>query len=141
MVIDASTWIAVLFGPIVARYAIRHGESWRWLFYAPAIATAIVFGLLIWLYKPPKHPRGIPWGQALRELDYLGALLFIAGAVCVFTGVIYTTIIPSSDPKVVALLVVGFAVIGVFACWERFGNLKQAMCPPEIFAKDKGREL
>lgn len=60
---------------------------------------------------------------------------------CVFTGVIYTTIIPSSDPKVIALLVVGFVVIGVFACWEQFGNLKQPMCPPEIFAKDKGREL
>ncbi|KAF2637534.1 MFS general substrate transporter [Massarina eburnea CBS 473.64] len=138
---DASTWVAVLFGPIVARYAIRHGDSWRWLFYSAAIATFVVFGLLIWLYKPPKHPRGILWSQALRELDYMGAVLFTAGAVCVFTGVIYTTIIPSSDPKVISLLVVGFAIIAVFACWERFGNLKQPMCPPEIFAKDKGREF
>ncbi|KAF2476268.1 MFS general substrate transporter [Lindgomyces ingoldianus] len=141
LIADASTWIAVLFGPIVARYAIRHGESWRWLFYAAAIGTFIVFFLLIWLYHPPKHPRGIPWDQALRELDYLGAVLFTAGAVCVFTGVIYTTIIPSSDPKVIALLCVGFAVIGVFASYERFAPLKQAMCPPDIFAKDKGREF
>ncbi|KAF2109764.1 fungal trichothecene efflux pump [Lophiotrema nucula] len=141
LVADASTWIAVLFGPIVARYAIRHGEAWRWLFYAAAIGAFVVFILLIWLYHPPKHPRGIPWDEALRQLDYFGAFLFICGATCVFTGVTYTNIVPSSDPKVVALLVVGFGVIGGFACWERFVPLKQPMCPPEIFAKDKGREF
>ncbi|KAL5390884.1 hypothetical protein DPSP01_001384 [Paraphaeosphaeria sporulosa] len=139
--IDASTWVAVLFGPIVARYAIRHGDAWRWLFYAATIGCAIVFSLLVWLYHPPKHPRGIAWAQALRELDYVGGLLFIIGAACVFTGVTYTNIVPSSDPKVVALLVVGFMVIGVFACWERWGKLKQPLCPPGIFAKDKGREF
>ncbi|KAJ4286726.1 hypothetical protein N0V90_012978 [Kalmusia sp. IMI 367209] len=141
LIADASTWVAVLFGPIVARYAIRHGEAWRWLFYSAAIGCAIVFGLLAWLYHPPKHPRGIAWSKALRELDYLGAVLFTGGAVCVFTGVVYTNVVQSSDPKVVTLLVVGFVVIGVFAAWERWGKLKQPMCPPEIFAKDKGREF
>src|SRR5262245_48479494 len=77
-------------------------SQWRWLFYAPAIATGISFMLLVWLYHPPKHPRGIPWNEALRQLDYGGALLFTTGAVLVFTGVIYTTIVPSSDPRVLA---------------------------------------
>ena len=101
----------------------------------------IVFWLLIGLYKPPKHPRGIPWARAVREIDYLGAVLFTAGAVCVFTGVTYTNVVSSSDPRVVALLCVGFGIIVVFAFYERYGRLKQPMCPPEIFAKDKGREL
>jgi len=65
----------------------------------------------------------------------------VAGAVCVFVGVTYTNVVPSSNPKVIALLCVGFGVIIVFACYERFIPLKQPMCPLEIFAKDKGREL
>lgn len=102
---------------------------------------AVSFGLLVWLYHPPKHPRGIPWHQAIRELDYLGAFLFTVGAVLVFTGVIYTTIVPASDPKVIGTLVSGFVVIIVFALYETFVPLKQPMTPPKIFAKDKGREF
>lgn len=97
--------------------------------------------LLVWLYHPPRHPRGIPWDQALRDLDYVGALLFTVGAVLVFTGVIYTTIVPSSDPRVLAMLVAGFGVIVIFALWETFMPLKQPMTPPKIFAKDFGREF
>jgi len=33
--------------------------QWRWLCYGPAIAQAITCVLLIWLYYPPKHPRGV----------------------------------------------------------------------------------
>lgn len=115
--------------------------QWRWLFYAPAIATGISFMLLVWLYHPPKHPRGIPWNEALRQLDYGGALLFTVGAVLVFTGVIYTTIVPSSDPRVLAMLVAGFGVIVIFGLYETFMPLKQPMTPPKIFAKDYGREF
>jgi MFS family permease len=141
LIADTSTWVAVLFGPIVGRYAIKNGDAWRWIFYAPAIATGISFALLVWLYHPPKHPRGIPWDQALRELDYVGALLFTLGAVLVLTGVIYTTIIPSSDPRVIGTIVAGFGVIIIFALYEQFVPLKQPMTPPEIFRKDWGREF
>ncbi|KAF2671972.1 MFS general substrate transporter [Microthyrium microscopicum] len=138
---DASTWIAVLFGPITARYAIIHEGRWRWLFYSPAIITGISFVLLVILYHPPKHPRGIPWGQALKQLDYLGMLLFTVGATLVFTGVIYTTILPSSNTKVVATLSAGFGTIVLFALWETFGKVKQPLTPPWVFAQDKGREF
>ena len=86
-----------------------------------------------------KYPRGIPRHQALRELDYGGAILFTAGAVLVFTSVIYTETISSSDPKVIRLLISGFNVIIIFRLYETFVPSKQPMIPPEIFAKDKGR--
>lgn len=95
----------------------------------------------MWLYHPPKHPRGVPWHQAARELDYVGALLFVIGAVLVFTGVIYTGVVSSSDPRVIGMLVSGFGVIVIFALWETFMPLKQPLTPPRIFAKDKGREF
>ncbi len=142
LIADASTWVAVLFGPITARYTVIEGvERWRWLFYTPAILVAISFVLLIWLYHPPKHPRGIPWHVAIKQLDYLGAALFTVGATLVFTGVIYTTIISPSDKIVIGLLCSGFGVIVLFALWEQFGNLQQPLTPPRVFAQDKGREF
>ncbi|KAL1892009.1 hypothetical protein Sste5346_007353 [Sporothrix stenoceras] len=142
LIADSSTWVAVLFGPIVGRYSITEGaERWRWMFYTPAILVGISFALLIWLYHPPKHPRGIPWHEAVKQLDYLGAALFTIGATLVLTGVIYTTIIPASDPIVIGLLVSGFGVTVIFALWEHFGNLKQPLAPPKVFAQDKGREF
>ncbi|CAK7215013.1 hypothetical protein SCUCBS95973_002331 [Sporothrix curviconia] len=142
LIADSSTWVAVLFGPIVGRFAVTEGaERWRWMFYTPAILVGISFGLLIWLYHPPTHPRGIPWHEAIGQLDYLGAALFIVGASLALTGVIYTTIIPPSDPIVIGLLSSGFGVIVIFALWEHFGNLRQPLAPPWVFAQDKGREF
>ncbi|CAK7231680.1 hypothetical protein SBRCBS47491_008013 [Sporothrix bragantina] len=142
LIADSSTWVAVLFGPIVGRYAITEGaERWRWMFYTPAMLVGVSFALLIWLYHPPTHPRGIPWHEAIRQLDYLGAALFTVGATLALTGVIYTTIIPASDPIVIGLLCSGFGVIVIFALWEHFGNLKQPLAPPWVFAQDKGREF
>lgn len=111
------------------------------MFYTPAILVGISFSLLIWLYHPPKHPRGIPWHEAVKQLDYFGAFLFTIGATLVFTGVIYTTIISPSNAIVIGLLCSGFGVIVIFALWERYADLKQALTPPKVFAQDKGREF
>lgn len=97
---DLGTWIAVVVGPIAARYAIVDGDAWRWLFYAPAIGSFLSFFGLYFLYFPPKHPRGLDFKVALRELDYIGGVLFILSATLILVGIIYTIIIPSSSPKV-----------------------------------------
>lgn len=38
---DLGTWIDVVMGFIVGRYAIVHGDSWRWLFHGPSIGAGI----------------------------------------------------------------------------------------------------
>lgn len=43
-------------------------------------------------YYPPKHPRGVPWRDALRGLDYVGTLLVIPGICLVLVGIINTTV-------------------------------------------------
>lgn len=116
-------------------------SQWIWLFYAPAIAAALSFAGLFAFYYPPAHPRGLPWGQALRELDYVGAVLFIAFATLILMGIVYTTVIPASDPRVIALLVVGFALMIVFILYETFAKLKQPLTPTRVFTRGKGREL
>ena len=97
---DLGTWLAVVVGPIAARYAIAHGDAWRWLFYAPAIGAFLSFFGLYFLYYPPQHPRGLGFKKALQELDYVGCVLFTLGAILVLLGIVYTEILPSGSAKV-----------------------------------------
>jgi hypothetical protein len=140
---DLGTWIAVVVGPIAARYAIA-GEpgTWRWLFHAPTIGAFLSVIALYFLYFPPKHPRGLPFKDALKELDYVGGILFILAATLILVGILYTQIIPSSSPKVIGLLVSGFAALFGFIAYEQWApNLKQPLTPTHIFTKDKGKEF
>lgn len=138
---DFGVFFAVVVGPVAGRFAIQHGEAWRWLFYAPAIAVATSFVGLYLYYYPPKHPRGLPTGQAAKELDWGGCVLFILAAVLTLTGIVYTTTLPASDPKVIGCLVSGLVLLLVFALYETFMPLKQPLTPTRLFVKDKGREL
>jgi len=115
--------------------------QWRWLFYGPAIGVAGIAVTLYAIYYPPKHPRGIPWNQAIGILDYGGAMLYSVGGSLIFAGIVQTTTIPASDPKVIGTLVPGFGVIVAFALYEHFMPLKAALTPRHVFAKDRGREF
>jgi hypothetical protein len=79
--------------------------------------------------------------QAVRELDYGGAFLFIVATTLILTGINYTTVLPSSDPTVIGTLVSGFATMVVFALYERYMPLKQPLTPTHVFTRNKGRAL
>lgn len=97
---DLGTWIAVVGGGIAGRYAFANGEAWRWLFHAPAIGAGISVVALFFLYYPPAHPRGLDFKRAMKELDYIGGVMFILAATLILIGIVYTEILPSSDSKV-----------------------------------------
>lgn len=59
IIADLGTFFSLIVGPVVARFAIRHGQAWRWLLYAPAIGSVVSGVLLYLLYFPPRHPRGV----------------------------------------------------------------------------------
>lgn len=77
----------------------------------------------------------------MRELDYVGAVLFILAATLILTGIVYTTTLSSSDARVIGTLCSGFAMLVAFALWETFAPLKQPLTPTRIFTRDHGREL
>lgn len=99
------------------------------------------FVVLLFFYFPPKHPRGIPWDQAFRELDYVGMLTFTAAAAMVLSGIVYVQLVPSDSPIVIGLLVAGFASLIIFALWETFAPLKAPLAPTRLFTKNRGRAL
>ena len=109
-------------------------------FYAPAIAVAFSFASLYLFYFPPKHPRDLPFDQALRELNYVDTILFIPSAILILIGIVYTTALLPSSPKVIGILVSGFCLV-IFALYETFTPLKQPLTPTHVFTRGGGRQL
>ncbi|KFH43588.1 putative MFS-type transporter-like protein [Hapsidospora chrysogenum ATCC 11550] len=139
---DGVVFIIVVIGPIVGRYAIdAGGRDWQYVFWVGFILQFITLGGVIWLYHPPKHPRGIPWSEALRGLDYVGTALIVPGICLTLVGIINTTYKPSSDVTVIAPLCAGLGITALFGVWENLGNAKYPLCPPEIFKSHNGREF
>jgi MFS family permease len=138
---DTSIMFDVICGPSLSRFATTDTSSWRWIFYVNAIASGVVGTLLFFFYYPPKHPRGLSWHRAIRDLDYAGGLLFVAATVAILSGICYASSRPSTDPQVLALLVTGFGVLILFSLWETFGNARQPLTPTRLFTHNRGRTL
>jgi hypothetical protein len=67
--------------------------------------------------------------------------MFIVSVTLILTGIVYTTTLDSSDPKVIGTLVSGFGLLTVFALYETFAPLKQPLTPTHVFTAGNGREL
>ncbi|KAK5128260.1 hypothetical protein LTR85_002927 [Meristemomyces frigidus] len=136
---DSVVYITVILAPVTARYAYREGH-WYWNFWGLTIFQFLSFVGLLLLYFPPAHPANLPTMQALKELDYIGMILFAGGAVPVLMGIVWAGIYNSSDAHVVAPLVVGFVVLIVFAVWETFVP-KHPLTPRRILISSWGRDF
>lgn len=137
---DLGVYCVIIIIPVTARYGYYAG-NWRANFYAAAALQALSAVGLFFMYYPPAHPLGIPFKTAIRELDYLGMFLFIIGALLVLIGIVYTSTLNASDPRVVATLVVGFVFIVLFAVWETYGKAKHPLTPPIAFKRSYGRDF
>ncbi|KAK4994440.1 hypothetical protein LTR66_005528 [Elasticomyces elasticus] len=141
VIADGVTFFAVIAGPVTARVSITHGDNWRWGYWAVAITIFLGFIPLAFLYYPPKHPRGIPWDQALKHLDWVGIVSFTLSAAMILSGIVYVELRPAGDPIITGLLVAGFGTLLFFALWETFAPLKEPLAPTRLFTKNKGRAL
>ena len=137
---DSLIFFDVIVGPVTARIALK-ADAWRYGYWGITIVQGLSFVVLALFYHPPKHPRGIPWGQALRELDYVGMISFTSSAAMILSGLVFVQYLPSTNPKVMGLLIGGFALLIFFALWETFATLKQPLAPTRLFTAGKGRTL
>ncbi|KAF2165612.1 hypothetical protein M409DRAFT_67013 [Zasmidium cellare ATCC 36951] len=138
---DGFVFLIVIIGPIVGRYAIDSGDSWKYIYYGGFIAQTISLIFLALLYFPPKHPRGVPRREALPHLDYVGTLLVVPGVCLALVGIINTTYLQSSDVMVIAPMCVGFGLLVAFGFWETLSKTRYPLCPPRIFRSHHGREF
>jgi hypothetical protein len=66
---------------------------------------------------------------------------FTSAAAMVLSGIVFVQYLPSTDPKVIGLLVGGFASLIFFGLWETFATLEQPLAPTRLFTHNKGRTL
>ena len=59
----------------------------------------------------------------------------------ILSGIVYVQYLPQNDPKIIGLLVAGFACLVFFAVWETFAPLREPLAPTRLFTKNKGRAL
>ncbi|KAJ5523217.1 peroxiredoxin prx5 [Penicillium frequentans] len=137
---DMTVYVAVIVAPVTARFGYEM-NTWQWNFWGVAIFQGLSFVGLLLLYHPPKHPIGISYMEAFKSMDYLGGFLFIGGIVPFLMGIVWASSYSSTDPHVVATLVVGAVVLVLFALWETYGNLKYPLTPTAIFTSSYGRDF
>lgn len=90
---DGFVFLIVVIGPIVGRYAVDNGpRDWTYVYYGGFAAQFVSMVCLALFYFPPAHPRGVPWNEGIRGLDYVGTILVIPGICTVLVGIINTTV-------------------------------------------------
>jgi glucose-6-phosphate-specific signal transduction histidine kinase len=104
---DALLFPILICAPIIGRYAVRDplSRNWTFIYWGSFVAMVLTFIAVFFLYKPPKHPRGVPWKVAMKGLDYVGALLVTGGVLLTLMGIVYTTYLPAKSALVLGPLV------------------------------------
>lgn len=75
-----------VFGPSIGRAFITNtAAGWRWSYYIGIICNATALLMYQFFYHPPKydqlHVQGKTIRQQLKEFDYIGLVLYVAGVV------------------------------------------------------------
>lgn len=86
--------------------------TWRWTFYIPMIMNGLAFIVMFIFYWPPGfmvlHPEGKTRWQQVKELDFLGLILFGGGLTCFLLGLTFgNNPYPWTSSYVIAPIVVG----------------------------------
>jgi EmrB/QacA subfamily drug resistance transporter len=126
--------LSFIVGPFIGGW-ITDNISWHWVFYVNVpvgIAALVVLAITL---------PGVRGRQAsIRDLDYIGIVLFTAGVVPFMLGVTNKGNVSSSgqlanwtDPDVGGLMVIGLAIIVVFLFAE--ARAKEPIIPLDLFRK------
>ena len=68
-------------------------------------------------------------------------VFFTAAAAMSLSGMVFVQYLPSTNPKVIGLLVAGFVALIFFGLWETFAPLEQPLAPTRLFTHNKGHTL
>lgn len=119
-------------------WLISANSGWRWNGALVGIWNAVGLVLVLAFYKDPASdlPHR-PRMEILREVDFVGGFLSIAGAVCLMLGLqLGAQDTPWTSATVLVPFFIGVALIAVFFIWETT-FAKFPMVPKAIFSKDK----
>jgi MFS family permease len=117
------------FGPVIARNVATYtSQSWRWAYYINLILAGLTILLAFFFYHPPifeqLHTRASK-RKVLKELDYLGIVLFTAGLVLFLLGLSWGgQLYPWASGHTLGTLLVGIVLLVGFFVWGRISPLR-----------------
>lgn len=125
--------------PLVAWVIIRNTNNWRICYYTMIGFQALNLLLLFIFYHPPQFrdrqaEHGKTRSQILKEFDYLGLFLFVAGCTLFIIGLSWGgSLYPWNSGAAIAPIVVGFMALVGLGFYEAYGNLKEPLFPSRLF--------
>ncbi|KAL4893648.1 fungal trichothecene efflux pump [Aspergillus ambiguus] len=135
---DASSIIAQMM-PLIAWVIIRNTHNWRVCYYTMIGFQALNFAFLFFFYNPPKFrdlqaEHGKTKTQILKDFDYVGLFLFIAGCTLFIVGLSWGgSLYPWNSGAAIAPIVIGFGALVGLGFYEAYANLKEPLFPPRLF--------
>ena len=124
--------LSFIVGPFIGGWITDH-ISWHWVFY-----VNVPFGVGSLVVLAVTLPSVGRRRASVRDLDYLGIVLFTAGVVPFMLGLTNKGNVSSSgqlanwtDPNVGGLIVLGLAILAVFLLFE--ASAKEPIIPLDLF--------
>ena len=111
-------------GPVLGGW-LTDAWSWRAIFFINVPVAALALVLTLW-HMPESHDR-----EAGPTVDWIGALLAVAGLGSLTYGLTLASEADWADPRVIAALLIGAAVLAAFVWFE--GRTRSPMMPLQVF--------
>ncbi|PVH80480.1 MFS general substrate transporter [Cadophora sp. DSE1049] len=120
--------LGFILGSISSGVATKYA-SWRQSFIVIAVFFFVMAGAAVWTV--PAIPRAGNPEALVKQFDYLGTFLTVAGLACVSAALTEAPQLGWHSYKVLILLFLGLVSLSLFAIWENHAPFP--LLPPSIF--------
>ncbi|KAI0538876.1 fungal trichothecene efflux pump [Xylaria digitata] len=125
-------------GSVISRAIYNNPNlGWRWTYHINTIVVAVAVVLLFFFYHPPTfdllHERKTK-RQILKQLDYIGTFLWIAGLTLFLIGIsVGGTVYPWKSATTLSTIIVGGVLLIILFVYESYANLEYPAIPVKFF--------